>query len=136
MNLALPAPLFAAVSTWLTPPWLIGVGAAIGLAVLAICYGIALLVSRKAATFLHDSLREGFLMPVLVLAAIMAVGAAAASPAVNAGDLVRSLIRLPSAGQLDFATTIPGNASVKIDLDVRPAELKTLEIKSDQDLTL
>jgi ABC-type transport system involved in multi-copper enzyme maturation permease subunit len=134
-SLAMP-PVLAAVSTWLTPPWLIGVGAGVGLAALAICYGIALLVSRKAATFLNDSLREGFLMPVLVLAAIMAVGAAAASPAVNVRDLFRSLIRLPSAGQLDFATTIPGNGSVKIDLDVRPAELKTLEIKSDQDLTL
>src|SRR5206468_3368233 len=31
---------------------------------------------------------------------------------------------------------IAPNASVQIDLDVRPAELKTLQIKSDQDLTL
>jgi hypothetical protein len=136
MAIALFQPLFATVSTWITPPWLIGIGAGLGLVVLAVCYGVAQLVSRKAATFLNDSLREGFLTPVLVLAGIMAVAAIAASPAVNVRDLLRSLVRLPSSGQLDFTTAIPANSAVRINLDVRPAELKTFQIKSNQDLTL
>src|SRR6266481_1859659 len=116
LSLALP-PLFATVSTWLTPPWLLGVGAGLGLLILAACYGVVRLVSHRASAFLNDSLREGFLRPVLVLAAIMAVGALAASPVVAVRDLLRSLVRLPSAGELDFTTQLPPNGSVQIDLD-------------------
>ncbi len=87
--------------------------------------------------FLNDSLREGFVTPVLLLAAIIAVGALAASPIVPVADLLRSLRRLPTAGSLDVSETIPPKAKDQIvDLDIRPAELKSLEIKSDQDLTL
>src|SRR5215475_9978136 len=129
--LPLPLPL-ATLSTWLTPPWLIGMGAAAGLVVLAIAYGIAQLMSRQAATFLNDSLREGFLAPVLILAAIFAVGALAASPIVPVRDLWRSMRRLPSAGMLDVSKTIPPSATdERVDLDIRPSELKTLRITSD-----
>jgi ABC-type transport system involved in multi-copper enzyme maturation permease subunit len=134
VSLSLP---LATLSTWLTPPWLIGMGAAAGLLVLAVVYGLAHLVSRKAATFFNDSLREGFLTPVLILAAILAVGAIAASPIVPVRDLWRSLLRLPTAGKLYVAVTVPPNVTDKrVDLEIRPSELKTLQIKSDQDLML
>ncbi len=134
VSLSLP---LATLSTWLTPPWLIGMGAAAGLLALAVVYGLAHLVSRKAATFFNDSLREGFLTPVLILAAILAVGAIAASPIVPVRDLWRSLLRLPTAGKLYVAVTVPPNVTDKrVDLEIRPSELKTLQIKSDQDLML
>jgi ABC-type transport system involved in multi-copper enzyme maturation permease subunit len=134
VSLSLP---LATLSTWLTPPWLIGMGAAAGLLVLALIYGIAQLVSRKAATFFNDSLREGFLAPVLILAAILAVGALAASPIVPVRDLWRSLLRLPTAGKLDVPVTVPPNAKdQRVDLEIRPSELKSLQIKSDQDVML
>ncbi len=41
----------ATLSTWLTPPWLIGIGAGLGLLVLAIVYGMARLLSRRWGTF-------------------------------------------------------------------------------------
>jgi ABC-type transport system involved in multi-copper enzyme maturation permease subunit len=134
VSLSLP---LATLSTWLTPPWLIGMGAVVGLLVLAVVYGLAHLVSRKAATFFNDSLREGFLTPVLILAAMLAVGAIAASPIVPVRDLWRSLLRLPTAGKLYVERTIPPNAKdVRVDLEIRPSELKTLQIKSDQDVML
>jgi ABC-type transport system involved in multi-copper enzyme maturation permease subunit len=127
----------ATLSTWLTPPWLIGMGAAAGLLILAAVYGLAHIVSRPAATFLNDSLREGFIAPVLILAAILAVGALAASPIVPVRDLWRSLLRLPTAGKLDVTETVPPNVKDKrIDLNVRPSELKSLQITSDQDVML
>ncbi|HEV2968971.1 MAG TPA: hypothetical protein VGY55_03210 [Pirellulales bacterium] len=137
MNLpVLPLPL-AALSTWLTPPWLIGAGAFAGLLILAVAYGLIRLVSRKAGMFLNDSPREGFLTPVLLLAVILAVGAVAASPVVPVRDLLRSLRRLPTAGLLDISETIiPGAKDQRVELDIRPSELKTLKIESDQDLTL
>ena len=98
--------LFGRARTWLTPPWLLGVGAAVGLAVLAIGYGLALLVSRRATIFLNDALREGFLRPVLIVAAVIALIALASSPVVPVKDLYRSITRLPQGGKIDVSATI------------------------------
>jgi ABC-type transport system involved in multi-copper enzyme maturation permease subunit len=137
MELGSTPVLLGAMSTWLTPPWMYGVGAAIGLAVLAVGYLVVRLVSRPGTAFLHDSLREGFLFPVLVLAAVMAVIAAAATPVVPVRDLLRSLTHLPSAGKLDRTFTIPAKAQNEaVDLELRPSELKTLTIESDRDLAI
>ena len=134
VSLSLP---LATLSTWLTPPWLIGMGAAAGLLVLALIYGIAQLVSRKAATFFNDSLREGFLTPVLILAAILAVGALAASPIV-AGPRSVAVAAAAADGR---ATRCVGDGPAdakdqRVDLEIRPSELKSLQIKSDQDVML
>jgi ABC-2 family transporter len=137
MSLGVAPVLFGTISIWLTPPWLIGAGAAAGLLVLAVLYGLVLLISRKAAGFLNDSLREGFLRPVLVLALILSACALASSLVVPVGDLMRSLARLPSNGQIDRAETIAADAAEQhVDLETRPSELKTLEITGDQDLTI
>jgi ABC-type transport system involved in multi-copper enzyme maturation permease subunit len=129
--------LLGALGTWLTPPWLLGVGAAIGLIVLAIGYAVAVLSSRTVTDFLHDALREGFLRPVLILAAVMAAVALISSPVVPVKDLYRSAVRLPRAGKLDVATTIAPKADgQQVSLDIRPSELKTLHITSDQDVQI
>ena len=129
--------LLAALGTWLTPPWLLGIGAAVGLMALAIGYGIAVLVSRRAALFLNDALREGFLLPVLILAAVLAAIAVVSSPVVPVRDLIRSITRLPQAGQIDVAETVaPLAQDQQVSLDIRPAELKTLHITSDEDVKI
>ncbi|HEX4000046.1 MAG TPA: ABC transporter permease subunit [Pirellulales bacterium] len=129
--------LLAALGTWLTPPWLLGVGAAIGLLVLAIGYGIAMGVSRRSGLFLHDALREGFLRPVLIVACVLAVIALAASPVVPVKDLIRSITRLPHSGKIALAETIaPGAQDQRVALDIRPAELKSLHIDSDEDVKI
>ena len=129
--------LFGALGTWLTPPWLLGVGAAVGLLVLAIGYGVAILIGGRIANFVNDALREGFLRPVLILAAVLAAIALVSSPVVPVKDLFRSIARLPKAAQLDVAATIAPKAEAQpVTLDVRPAELKSLHITSDQDLKI
>ena len=129
--------LFGTLGTWLTPPWLLGVGAAIGLIVLAIGYVVAVVLSRTVTDFLHDALREGFLRPVLILAAVMAAVALISSPVVPVKDLYRSIVRLPRAATLDIAATIAPKADgQQVALDVRPSELKTLHITSDQDVKI
>jgi len=129
--------LFGALGTWLTPPWLLGVGAAAGLCVLALGYLVAVLSSRTAADFLKDALREGFLRPVLILAAILAAIALVSSPVVPVKDLFRSITRLPRAGSLDVHETIaPKAQEQQVSLDIRPAELKTLHIVSDKDVKI
>ncbi len=129
--------LLATLSTWLTPPWLIGAGAGAGLLILAIVYGLARLTSRPLTTFFNDSLREGFLTPVLVLAAIMAVGAAVSSLVVPVRDLTRSMTRLVASHNLDVAESIPPDGQEHhLTLSFRPAELESFTIDSDRDLVV
>jgi len=129
--------LFGVLSTWVTPTWLLGAGAALGLLVLAVAYGLVRLTSVRLTAFLDDSLREGFLKPVLILAAVMATLALVSSPAVPVRDLLRSLVRLPTAGRLDRVETIAADATdQRVELDVRPSELKDLTISGNQDLTI
>lgn len=134
--------LFGTLGTWLTPPWLLGVGAAVGLCILIAGYFIAVATSRTVANFLNDALREGFLRPVLILAAILAAIALVSSPVVPVKDLLRSITRLPRAGSLDVNETIPPKSQdpkaqePQVSLDVRPAELKSLHIVSDKDVRI
>lgn len=129
--------LFATLGTWLTPPWLLGVGMAAGLVILAVGYLVAVLSSRSAANFLNDALREGFLRPVLIVAAVLAAIALISSPVVPVKDLYRSITRLPRAGNLDLADTVEPKAEAhQVSLDVRPAELKSIHIVSDQDVKI
>ena len=134
--------LFGTLGTWLTPPWLLGVGAAVGLCILVVGYFIAVATSQTAANFLHDALREGFLRPVLILAAILAAIGLVSSPVVPVKDLLRSITRLPRAGSLDVNETIapksddPKAPEQQVSLDIRPAELKTLHIVSDKDVKI
>ncbi len=119
------------------PLWLLGVGMAAGLVLLAILYGLAAIVSRQLFTFLNDSLREGFLRPVLFLAAGIAVIGLLTSFAVPMPDLWRSLDRLRKAGDFELSVTVPADAKdERVDLEARPSELKRLEINSDQELTI
>jgi ABC-type transport system involved in multi-copper enzyme maturation permease subunit len=132
--------LFGTLGTWLTPVWLLGVGAGVGLLVLLVCYGILSAASRGAKIFFHDALREGFLLPVLIIAAAMAFVALISSPVVPVKDLYRSITRLPQSGRIDVKAIIPPGSPQKketeVALDVRPAELKTIRIASDQDVKI
>ena len=112
--------LFGVLTTWLTPTWLLGVGAALGLLILAVLYGVVRLISAPATAFLHDSFREGFLRPVLLLALILSVLSAFSSLVVPVRDLTRSLIRLPTAGVLDRTAQISADAAdQQVDLEMR-----------------
>ena len=53
--------------TWATPVWLISVGAAFGLLVLAAIFGVLYLVSRPTADWMFASVREGVLLPIFYL---------------------------------------------------------------------
>ena len=61
--------LLGTLSVWLTPVWLISLGIAAGLAILAVLYGIATLVAPRVADFVLMSLREGILFPLTMVAA-------------------------------------------------------------------
>ena len=129
-------PLFA--NRWLVavpPIWLLGVGALITLAVLALVWAILLVVAPRAAAEARTSLRDGFAGPMAWLLLTLAGVAVACAPLVPMGQIWRSLVRLTSADRVSVSTTVPAGATLQeISLDLRPQELASLELESDAPL--
>ena len=129
-------PLFA--NRWLVavpPIWLLGVGALITLAVLALVWAILLVVSPRAAAEARTSLRDGFAGPMAWLLLTLAGVAVALAPLVPMGQIWRSLVRLTSADRASVSTTVPAGATLQeVPLDLRPQELASMELESDAPL--
>ena len=64
-------PLFGAVITWLTPIWLLGLGAALGLFLLLVIWGLVAIGSRNLAVSAVRMVRESVLWPLLIAAVLM-----------------------------------------------------------------
>ncbi len=143
-------PLLGDITAWLTPIWLIGAGCLLGLLVLAVLYGIVRLLLPSLAAIIHSVLREGFLLPVVGLAGGLAAFAlvsvllsVAKVGYLPLDDLFRSLERLPRSTQFENTFKVPvvaenerGSMLLDFPLDYRPQEMRSVEIKSDKDLTL
>ena len=116
-------PLFA--NRWLVavpPIWLLGVGALITLAVLALVWAILLVVAPRAAAEARTSLRDGFAGPMAWLLLTLAGVAVAGAPLVPMGQIWRSLVRLTSADRVSVSTTVPVPLPL-MPLLVRPPEM-------------
>jgi ABC-type transport system involved in multi-copper enzyme maturation permease subunit len=126
-------PLFA--NRWLVavpPIWLLGVGALITLAVLALVWAILLVVAPRAAAEARTSLRDGFAGPMAWLLLTLAGLAIALAPLVPMGQIWRSLVRLTTADRASVSTLVPAGASLQeVPLELRPQELASLELESD-----
>ncbi|MEX0938467.1 MAG: ABC transporter permease subunit [Pirellulales bacterium] len=102
-----PPPLLAAASTWLTPLWLLAAGAAIGVAILAIAYGLMWLVSRDASAQVAGAVGGGILLPIGYVAVVMTVLMLVGSMYVPYRQFADSLARLPSVGEISREVTVP-----------------------------
>src|SRR5262245_53061989 len=112
-------PLFGALSTWTTPVWLICVGVAAGLATLVLGYGVLYLASRRAADAVLTTVREGILLPIFYLAAVLtgfAIAAVFLVPGLPYAVLGASVARLSAVGGQDFEIVVPpATRSVKLE---------------------
>jgi ABC-type transport system involved in multi-copper enzyme maturation permease subunit len=146
--------LFGAISTWLTPFWLLAAGVFAAMVVLGLAYGVIRMLSRRATMAVDSSLREGFLLPVLVLGGILSVFAIGVAFVVPFEPLMRSTGRLASvaAAKVLYAVGIPQTAEallapvdrtidvaadakdMEVDLDVVPAEVSLLEVTADKNM--
>jgi hypothetical protein len=129
--------LLATVSVWLTPLWLISLGAAFGLAVLAIAYGAIALAAPRLAAFIRMSLSEGILLPLTLLAIFLSAFALLATPVVPYRELLAAVSRIPAVGDRETDETIPpATEKQPIPLPFRPLELQGFELKSDGPLSV
>jgi ABC-type transport system involved in multi-copper enzyme maturation permease subunit len=145
-----PPILLANLSAWLTPIWLFGLGCLVGLIALVVLIGIARLLLPRVAEIAVGTLREGFVFPVLCLAGGLAAFAVvsylmslASVGYLPLSDIERSLSRLPASNQFSVDITVPAVSIEKrndrpqeFPLKYRSQEMRSVEIRSDHDLTI
>jgi ABC-type transport system involved in multi-copper enzyme maturation permease subunit len=116
---------------------LISVGAAGGLAVLAIAYGLIALVSPRFAAFVRMSVTEGILLPLTGLAVFLTAFAILTTPAVPFRELLAAVGRIPAVGDKTTEFTIPPvTEKGTIPLPFSPLEIQGFEITSDGPLDI
>ncbi len=122
---------------WLTPIWLLAIGATFGTAVLLALWGLCALVRRSVARSIWTSIREGILLPITYALVAMAVLAVVASTVMPLDRMLSSLQRLPYVGPVTIEATIPPNTSdFEISAAFRMDELERYSIESDQDIAV
>jgi ABC-type transport system involved in multi-copper enzyme maturation permease subunit len=132
-NTLLIPPVFGAMTIWLTPVWLLAAGVFVALVALALVYAAVSLISPTTATTIRGALREGFLFPVLVLGAALALFAVIGTTFVPLKPLMRSLGRIGSDARVEKTVEIPADAKGHVvDLEVPPVEVNELEITTNR----
>jgi ABC-type transport system involved in multi-copper enzyme maturation permease subunit len=129
--------LFGNLLLWLTPVWILSVGVAIGVAILAVLFAALWIYSRQIADGVLRIVREGILLPISYLALAMTAFFLLGIPTMPTGSVVESLKRLPSVGQLHWNKEIPAHAEdVEIDVDFRADEIQRYSLTSQQDVVV
>ena len=127
-------------TSWLTPVWLLCVGALLALAILGIAWAVLYVVRRAAAEEVPLVIREGVLLPItwfVVGAACFGVVGALLVP--DPVKILQSLPRLPYAQKRVISAVIAApsaqdNAEVAqpVPVGFRGDELQSLTVESDQ----
>ena len=94
-------------TAWITPLWLVSVGVALGVLILAVFYGILRLISPRGAVAFSDGIKESWLLPAFYLALFMCLFSVVALPVVPFRALLRAVSRIPSVGPFDRQVEIP-----------------------------
>ena len=124
-------------TVWLTPIWLLAVGATIGTIILAVLWGLCLLLNRRLARSIRETVGEGILLPItytlIALAALVLIG----WPTMPYERMISSLQRLPNVGTQKFEVTVePQTDDAPVDLSFRVDELQNYFIQSEQEIAI
>jgi hypothetical protein len=125
-------------SIWITPVWILGVGALVGLIILLVLWGLLAAFSRRAAREAYLRVREGALRPVLwTIISFSAFGLLGAPLALNQQAILASVWRLPFARPLSYRFEIPANAeNHRLSVSFRRSEVKVLRLESEASLSV
>jgi len=125
-------------SVWLTPVWLLAVGATIGTLLLIVLWGICAVANRRLARAIWVRVSEGILLPISYTLLALAVAAVVAAPMMPLDRMVSSLKRMPHVGPVAFEVSVPANTSdfEVPGIDFHIDELLRYSIESEQDIAL
>ncbi len=124
-------------SIWLTPIWLLAVGATIGALCLVLLWGACWLVNRQLASSILATVQESILLPVSYMLIALAVVAVVATPIMPLERLASSLKRLPYVGPVEFSVSVPAETSdFEISVALRADELQSYTLESAEDVAI
>ena len=130
-------------NTWLTPVWLLGLGALVALAIMLLIWLVASMVNRDARGGIPQAVAEGPLQPIFWIVLGLAVFAVVGPFVIrNTDDLVKSITRVPFTGTSVENVTVPGAPegtdpkSVEIPVKFNADEIRTIVAKSDHDVSI
>jgi len=125
-------------SVWLTPIWLLAVGATAGTLFLLLLWGICAIANRRLARSIWVRVKEGILLPISYTLLALAVIAVVATPMMPLDRMISSLKRMPQVGPVSFEVTVPANTSdfEVSDLAFNKDELVRYSIESERDIAL
>jgi len=123
-------------SLWLTPVWILCVGVAGGLLLLAIAWAVLRVTHRPLAARVWEMLTEGPMKVILGMAVCLGAFAIVGLLAVREpGTILASVVRLPATADRHFTLNIePSIRSHFIPIERSTRELKRVELTSDQPL--
>ncbi len=157
MSIVLGAVVPTWVSKWLTPLWLVGLGALAGILLLLVVWGFLWLISRPMArtAWLRRNVdevplgvREGALMPILTIATVFAVfGIIGGVFAERPLELLANLPRIMASGERQLSFTVPPTPrdeegdidltqETKIPVTIRGNEVRQMRVRSTEDITI
>ena len=127
----------ANLTIWLTPLWLLAVGATLGAVALVLLWGLCWVLNRKLARSIRETVSEGILLPVSYTLVALAALAIVASPTMPFERMLSSLQRLPHVGLQEFEVTVdPQTVDMPVKLAFRVDELQSYSLESEQELAV
>src|SRR5689334_19936696 len=99
--------LFAELTTWITPLWLLSVGISLATVLLAAAFGIVWVVRRPAALDIAARIKESLIMPVVYLAGLLIIFVIVALPVVPYRSLLAAVGRITTVGEQTVEVTVP-----------------------------
>ena len=118
---------------WLTPIWLLAVGATVGAALLLVIWAGCWAVNRRWGRALQATVTEGVLLPISYALLALVALALVALPVMPVDRLLSSLQRLPHVGPLTFSETVEaGREDFELKVPFRADELLSYTIESEQ----
>ena len=127
----------ALLSTWLTPLWLLSLGAALGLAVLGIGYGLLRLAAPRGAAAAISTVKESVLLPIAYLAIFMSVFVVIGTVVVPYRMLLSSAARIFKTNHAEREFKIDATTTGQpIELIFDVAEVRSFTLESDHPVTV
>lgn len=125
------------VKTYLTPLWLLGIGALIGLVALLVLWALLFIVFRRLAKEIGAIISEGIMPFVLTMILIMSVFGLVTSFVVDDPfEILKSTVRLHTGTEKVFRETIPPSSEDErrriIPVNFRGEELVSFEVTTNQ----
>ncbi len=122
---------------WLTPIWLLAVGATIGTLFLVVAWGLCWVINRPLARSIGDTVSEGILLPISYALIALAVLVGVAGPTMPFDRMVSSLQRMSKVGSQTFEVTVePQTADLAVALPFRVDELQSYSLESEQEIAV